>query len=176
MSAERDRAANLLGALGVALYDDLDRTMAQAGSLPLGEATALNLVGHAPGCSIRYVSEALSISHAGAVRMIDRLEERALVQRGPGPDGRTVALRLTSAGRRRWRRQLEARARRLSDLVDGVGADDRHALTEVAERILGALTTDRSSAVRTCRTCDIASCPQDRCPVEGSALLGVPTR
>jgi hypothetical protein len=39
-------------------------------------------------------------------------------------------------------------------------------LERALEGVLGALTTDRTIGDWICRLCEVAACPQDRCPVE----------
>jgi DNA-binding MarR family transcriptional regulator len=159
-----DRLANLLGALGLALTDDLREVVASASGLPPVEAAGLNAVGQAPGCTVRHVSTVLAVTHGGAVRVVDRLAAAGLVERRPGRDPRAVALHLTAAGLARWERQGAARAR-LTALVEALDERVREPLVGATEVLLGALTASPDQAEHVCRLCDQAACPQDRCPV-----------
>jgi DNA-binding MarR family transcriptional regulator len=159
------RLSNLLGALGVALTDDLVTAVAGETGLGLNEAACLNVVGHNDGCSVRYVSNTLGITHPGAVRVVDRLALDGLVERTTGPDRRTVALRLTPAGRLRWEQQRAARGRRLDAVVDQLTRAQRAAALSAIETLLATLTTSALQAERVCRFCDESACPQHQCPV-----------
>jgi MarR family transcriptional regulator, negative regulator of the multidrug operon emrRAB len=160
-----DRLANLLGALGVALTDDLASTVAAVSELPLTDAACLNVVAHADGCSIRHLSDTVAISHPGTVRLVDRLEAAGLLARGPGPDARTIGVHLTAAGSRLWRRQRDARGERLDEAVASLTPKQRADAVSIVESLLTALTTNPVQAERLCRFCDETACPQQRCPV-----------
>lgn len=160
-----DRLSNLLGALGVALADDQTATMAAASDLPLTDAACLNVVAHNNMCSLRFLSETLAISHPGTVRLVDRLVSAGLVERGAGPDRRTVGVHLTIDGRHRWILQRDSRGRRLDEVIAQLTAQERTAATTVVERLLSVLTSDEAGAERMCRFCDESACPQQRCPV-----------
>jgi DNA-binding MarR family transcriptional regulator len=160
-----DRDSNLLGALGVALYDAMGAAIADASELAVGDAASLNAVGQSPGCSVSAVATVTGLSHAGAVRVVDRLERMGLVRRGPGVDGRTVGLHLSAAGGRRWRRQTAARAELLDRLFASIDPSVRLHVRTAVETMLAELTVDTEQGERLCRLCDEASCPQDECPV-----------
>jgi MarR family transcriptional regulator, negative regulator of the multidrug operon emrRAB len=160
-----DRTANLLGALGLALTDETERVLAASVGLKSVDAAALNVIGQSPGVSIGFISTALDITHAGAVRVVDRLAEVGTVERRAGVDGRTVGLHLTATGRPLWQRQVRARSRFLGRLVDGLAPPQRAALEDVVEQLLATLTSSANQAEQVCRLCDERSCPQDICPV-----------
>ena len=157
----RQRTANLLGALGVALVDAQTREIAMAPT----DAAALNAVGTAPGCSIGDVRLALGITHPGTVRTIDRLVHAGLVERRTGRDGRTVGLQLTAEGEQQWRAQAEARLGWLQATIAKLSTREQADLERVAAKLLAAMTSDYASAERICRLCDESRCPQSRCPV-----------
>ena len=65
---------------------------------------------------------------------------------------------------------MEIRAARESALAEALAvldAGERRALTELNEKLLAGLTSDRASARRICRLCDIEACGHERgiCPV-----------
>jgi len=162
------RKANLLGALAAAIEEDVSRVIASATGLSVIEGSALSIVGKSPGCSIRYLSVVMEMTHPGAVRVVDRLVLAGLLGRGGGPDGRTVGLFLTSEGEQACQRQGRAREARLVELVRsageaGQGFDDR--MVAVVEKWLAMLTRDADHGEHICRLCDESACPQTRCPV-----------
>jgi DNA-binding MarR family transcriptional regulator len=101
--AERSAAAghlrNVLGALAVAATDLLTED-AQASGYHPAEHAAIILVGTADGLSQEDLQRRLGLSQPGTTRLVDRLAARGLLTRAPGPDRRTNALRLTTAGAR----------------------------------------------------------------------------
>jgi DNA-binding MarR family transcriptional regulator len=159
------RAANILGALGIALADTQTAQLAASSGLAPTDAAALNAIGLVPGCSIATVRVALGITHPGTVRTIDRLVSAGLAERRGGVDGRTVGLHLTAEGEQVWLRQSAARLDRLEGIVAQLSRAERADVERVASAILAAVTGDAESAERICRLCDERRCPQDRCPV-----------
>ncbi len=159
------RDANLLGALAVAVSDELDRAAAGAAGLTDTQAAALNVLAHDPGCTIRQLSDVLELTHPGTVRLVDRLQDEGLVERRAGVDARSVALHVTPTGRRVWNRQRHARDARLEELVTSLPRAARTAFRTAAEQLLTELSTEDRRAGTICRLCDRAQCPQGRCPV-----------
>jgi MarR family transcriptional regulator, negative regulator of the multidrug operon emrRAB len=160
-----DRTANLLGALGLAIYDEVTGEVARAVGLPPIDASAINAIGQQPGTSVSFIATVTGLTHAGAVRVVDRLVGNGLVERGAGPDDRTVAVYLTTAGRKVWATQRKARGRHLERLVAQLDPDKLASIDSLLETLLTALTSDERQAEHLCRMCDEASCPQNTCPV-----------
>lgn len=166
------RTANLLGALGLAITDEMDRT---------SEATVLvSLDEFANGWSLQDVRQVLGLTHSGGVRLIDRLAADGLVERRPGASGREVSVRLTPAGRRAAARVRAARAATLAGVLDGITNQERDELTLIVEKLLGNITTRRLAERSTgdppsngwlCRLCDLDACGRTagRCPVAATA-------
>jgi predicted transcriptional regulator len=77
---------------------------------PQPTASALALLAHEPGLSIRTLAISVGLSHAGTVRLVDRLATEGLIERrGHATDGRARSLYLTAAGRRASTKVLNAR-------------------------------------------------------------------
>lgn len=69
---------------------------------------AVRALDHADGPTIGVLAEHLLIRHHSAVGLIDRMEERGLVERVPGvQDRRQVRVRLTEQGEKKLRRLSE---------------------------------------------------------------------
>jgi MarR family transcriptional regulator, negative regulator of the multidrug operon emrRAB len=164
------RVANLIGALGTAIFDAELAAMTTASGLDASEVAALNAIAQSPGCTVTFVATVVDLTHPAAVRIVNRLETAGLVERQPGADGRTVALRLTADGRSRWQRQRRARADLLNRLVAGLPPSAQEALEAAAAAMLSALTTDQRQSEHLCRLCDEASCLPSRCPVTLAVL------
>lgn len=160
------RLANLVGALAIAVSDDLtglaQRTAGVAGRGPAALVSILNV----PGETITELRDALGLTHSGTVRLVDRLAADGLVRREAAGDGRRVALALTDAGREAAHRVLAEREARLAGLLGGLGPASRAALERAAEVVLFELTDTRPDAFRICRLCDGHTCGHpETCPV-----------
>jgi DNA-binding MarR family transcriptional regulator len=123
---------------------------------------------------------AIGLTPSGAVRLVDRLVQVGLVERRPGPDGRSVALVLTSTGKTAARRVLAARSAAVDSLLAGLSPTERASLTNITEKLLGAVTTERlaereqghdPSGGWLCRLCDFDACgrAQGKCPAADTA-------
>ncbi|GAB2703495.1 MarR family winged helix-turn-helix transcriptional regulator [Nocardia thraciensis] len=160
------RLANLLGAVALGVHDRMSEvTQGPAGRSGV-TAAALATVGQYPGLTVEELRRCLGISQPATVRTVDALQARGLLVRGPGPDRRSLALHLTTAGKEHARRVLQARADVLDPLLEELGDAERTALTSVLERVLDRLATSARRGDEICRLCDVGACPPDICPVE----------
>jgi DNA-binding MarR family transcriptional regulator len=168
VSAPGLRTANLLGALSLAITERTDAALRDRAPVAGTDAMALiALRNYADGATLDTLRAGLGLSQPGTVRLVDRLAARGLVERRRSDvDGRALALRLTTAGRRAAARALAARARVTTEFLAALGDDERERLTEILEALLAAHTSDRASARRICRLCDGEACGHPaRCPV-----------
>jgi len=166
-----DRVANLLGALVVGLNDAVGSAMARAAGLDSTGVSALLLVQAHPGLSITELAAALDLTHSGAVRTLERLVDRDLVRRAPGPDRRTRGLYLTGSGDGVAQRALDARRRVLGTALGASAASEQEAFVRALEQVLAALPGTRADAWRICRTCEHAVCRGPACPVGHAVTL-----
>lgn len=164
-----DRSANLLGALATGIQDAVRDALTGEAGMDSTAVAALLAVRERPGQSITQLATALSLTHSGAVRSVDRLTRHDLVARGRGQDGRSRGLVLTPAGQAMTGQILAARRRLLLGLLEGLPPDDRVCFTRAAERLLAQLPGSRADAWRICRTCEHDVCRGPACPV-GSAV------
>lgn len=159
------REANIVGALALALADDIlqsaERNAPEVGSA----AAALTLIGHEPGLSINDLRAGIGLSHPGAVRLVDRLAAAGMVSRSPATDDRrAVALTLTPAGKAACRSIATARQDALARGMAVLNPDERAAFTALAGKMLQGLVRDEDHASSVCRLCDFGRCT--RCPVD----------
>lgn len=161
-----ERTANLLGALALALADALNHEAELRAQHGAAAPAALVTIGFYEGDSIDALARVLNLSHSATVRLVDRLERDALVERRDGPDGRTSALHLTRRGKARMRSILDGRRRVLNDALGPLSSDEHAVLTGLTEKLLSGLTRDRRHADHICRLCDERVCPGETCPVE----------
>src|SRR4051794_18115345 len=153
-----DRVDQLLGVVALAAADRMrEATEAELGHGGAAPAALIHLDAH-PGEPLEGLRVALRISQPGVVRVVDRLVDADLVERRPGPDGRTRALHVTRAGKAAARRIRATRARVLSELTEPLSPGVRHALEPVLDRLAAALADDRPQALAVCRLCDRETC------------------
>jgi DNA-binding MarR family transcriptional regulator len=171
MTESYAKAANLLGALALAVSDGIrEATEQQVDGLAGSEPAALVTLAHCPGQSVRALARTLRLTHSGAVRLADRLVADGLACRVSAGPGRTLALHLTEPGRLAASRVLARRQAAVERLVSRLEPDQAAALERLAGWLLAALTTDRASAHRLCRLCDEPLCERDGgCPVDQAA-------
>ena len=162
------RAANLAGSGALAIADRMRTAVAEAAGLEgSGPAALVALDLYGEGDGVDTLARALSLTHSGAVRLVDQLVARGLVPREPSPrDRRAVALRLTPAGRRAAERVAVARHAALADLLAPLSPSERERLGDLLGRVVAGLTHGVEDARRVCRLCDADACGHpDRCPV-----------
>jgi DNA-binding MarR family transcriptional regulator len=169
------REDNLLAALALAVSDRIELAVARATGLE-GRAPAALLTLDSPGATatVYGLATALKLTHSGTVRLVDRLAERRLVKRHPGSDRRSVELTLTPEGRRTVTRTRAARADAVIDLLEVLTDDQRAALTDIQEVVLGAIEEHSTELPWVCRLCDRYACRHGRrgCPVEEATRRG----
>lgn len=156
---------NLFAALAQGVTDRVKGVIFEA--FPSGgeTAAAVVVIGHQPGMSIDQVSKILRLSHAGAVRLIDRLIGQGLVVKiTSAADRRMMHLHLTAAGNQEREKLLALRNASVAELLKGVSLADQELLERLSESILSRLPCDALSALTTCRFCDEKKCLS--CPME----------
>lgn len=159
------RARNVFGAIVLAFADEIVRAASSPAPEEGPAASALVLLGHEPGLSIRTLAAGVRLSHAGTVRLIDRLEADGLVERRPhAMDGRMRSLHLTATGETACAAVLAARDDVLSRGLAALTPDELSTLGALSERMLRAALRDEDHAYRICRLCDYGGCRQ--CPVD----------
>jgi MarR family transcriptional repressor of emrRAB len=175
------RLTNLVGALTLALTDRMreatEGAAGNAAAAPSALVALYEFLGHG---SMDQLRRAVGLTPSGAVRLVDRLVQQGYAERQPGSDGRSVALVLTPRGRGAARRVLAARAAALESTLVALSPAERKSLTEISERLLGAVVRQRladreqghdPSGGWLCRLCDVDACGrrQGACPAAKSA-------
>jgi DNA-binding MarR family transcriptional regulator len=167
------RAANLLGALALALTDRTFAAATEAGTD--GSASdaivlsALNQFLDRP--TIDLVRRMLGLTSSGAVRLVNRLERSGLVRRESAEDGRATTVLLTRAGRRAARRVCDARTESLKAAIAVLSPEDRRAFEELVARVLVGMRRGPESVRWICRFCDLDACGwrDGRCPLRNAS-------
>ena len=180
------RDGNVLGALSLAVADQMSDAVAAAADQSLTAAAALSALEHfADGCSVDRLRRILGLTSSGTVRLVDRLVAAGDVRRRQGPDGRTTSIELTAAGRRAARRVTAARGSVLEDALRDLSPAERDDLDRLAARVLegvvrGKLARDAGgeSMRWICRLCDLHACgrAEGRCPAAAAAAAAAAAR
>jgi MarR family transcriptional repressor of emrRAB len=163
---ERQRLANLLGALSLSITDAVARSIEEAEGAYGSDTFALVLLQHAETLRSDVLSRQLRLAQSSTVRLVDRMEREGLVRRTSGADRRTVWISLTARGRRAAERVLVVRQDVLQELVERLSEDEQAALHSIAAKLLTELTVDLASGEQNCRLCDEDACCLADCPVE----------
>jgi DNA-binding MarR family transcriptional regulator len=168
------QAANLLGALVLALSDRLAAAVTEAAGLAENDAIALSALHHfLESPRVDLLASALGLSSSGTVRVVDRLEEAGLARRTTAVDGRVTSVALTASGRRRARAVTRARAELMEEALAALTPVERRQFGELAGTLLAELIRPPGATRWTCRLCDVVACgrPRSRCPVYEAARL-----
>ncbi len=166
------RAANLLGALALAVTDRCVHAAGEASGHAESDAVALSALDQfLGGTSIDRLASVVGLSQSGAVRLVNRLELEGLLQRGPGLDGRVTSVLPTPAGRRAARRIEATRLRLLAEALEPLDPTEQAALAALAGKVLVGMMREPGATRWTCRLCDLAACGRrsGHCPVEQAA-------
>jgi MarR family transcriptional regulator, negative regulator of the multidrug operon emrRAB len=159
------RDVNVIGAWALAVADAIREAAERVTGMAGGAPAALVAIVADPGISIDQLRNLLSLTHPGAVRLVDRLVDKGWVTRRPGT-GRTVRLLPTPAGRRTERRLATARDHAVATMHEPLPQAQRHALASIIDPVLATATHDEADLRRLCRLCDRAGCTP--CPVADS--------
>lgn len=159
------RANNLLGALIISVNDSIRAATHSVLEMQGETAAAIVTIGNNPGQSILWLSKALRLSHPGTVRLLGKLVDDSMVERGrTATDGRTAALHLTPKGKQRMASILRARRKGIDGALDALSAAEQRQLCELIERMLAKMSSEEN-ADSICRLCEERVCPQTTCPV-----------
>ena len=168
---EIEAAKSCFGALALAVASSI--ADASAAHSPNGPgAEAMLRLRYEPGLSIGDLASRIGRSHAGTVRLVDRLEKRHLVERRrEKSDKRTRFIHLTDSGERAADALLEAREQLISECLAPLSPDDLIILGVLSERILRANGLDKARSVLL-----LAQLRQDRASAEQSTVAALTTK
>jgi DNA-binding MarR family transcriptional regulator len=163
MDGPRNR--NIFGAFALMVSDDIVRATSSRAPEAGPTASALALLAHEPGLSIRTLAIGVGLSRAGTVRLVDRLAAEGLIERrGHATDGRARSLYLTAAGRRASTKVLNARDQIIAEGLSVLSNEELVILGVLSERVLRARLQSLEHAYRVCRLCCHDAC--DDCPID----------
>jgi DNA-binding MarR family transcriptional regulator len=162
------QAANLLGALALALSDRLEGAVTDAAGLAESDAVTLSALHHfLDSPSVDLLAQVLGLSSSGAVRLLDRLEDAGVARRSTAADGRVTSVALTASGRRRAKAVTQARTELMEQALGALTPAERRQFGDLAGKILAGLIRPPGATRWTCRLCDVVACgrPDGHCPV-----------
>jgi len=119
----------------VAVFQHFAETMGEADITP-GQFGVLSVIAGNPGLSQTQLGNALGIDRSTVVAVIDRLEARGLVTRGPAPrDRRSHALRLSPEGTQLLRKLEDIVRAHERHIGRKLSAEDQRLLIRLLDRI-----------------------------------------
>ena len=166
------RAANVLGALALAIADRTSNEIAAAAGQSDSAAAALSALYHfLDRPTLDRLRLVLGLTPSGAVRLIDRLSEAGLVTREAGDDGRSRSVVLTTEGRQLAERISSARAEAVGTALQGLSAHDVTTLESLMERMMAGIVNAKEGGAWICRLCDMRACERaaGHCPAANAA-------
>jgi DNA-binding MarR family transcriptional regulator len=168
---------NVLGALSLVITDlTAHAAAAEAGQSVSGAAALSALQQFLDRPTLDQLRRVLGLTPSGAVRLVDRLADAGLVERGPGDDKRSRAVVLTEAGRRAAERIAAVRADLLAGFLADLSPGERQDLHALLSRIMSNVVRAKEGGAWICRLCDLAACgrPAGRCPAATAAAAKYP--
>lgn len=167
MDGLRDR--NVFGAFALMIGDDIVRASSSRAPEAGPAASALALLAHKPGLSIRVLAVGVGLSHAGTVRLVDRLAAEGLIERREhSTDGRTRSLYLTATGKVASDAVLASRDQVIAEGLSILDPDEQKILCDIAERVLRNRLESLEQSYRICRLCCYEGCTN--CPIDAELL------
>lgn len=163
MSFMIDRTANLLGAVGLAVANRIEKTAYEIINHSGETPAALVIIGYGLGPSNDELRRVLGLSHPGTVRLVDRLVADGLVERRSGRDKRAIALHLTKKGHSAREKLLQGRLATIRPLLTPLTGSEQEALAAVLHKVLSSMQADDLERCRLCRLCDDRVC--NDCPI-----------
>lgn len=106
------------------------------------KVTALALVRAQPGLDQSALGRALSINRASAMKLVNLLEERGLVERRPGRNLRSHALHLTIEGEAQLRDMIGRLRASEAPLLATLSKAERETLLRLLHRLHAPLSSD----------------------------------
>lgn len=164
--------ANVLGALSLVITDLTAQAVAAAAGQSVSAAAALSALHQfLDRPTLDQLRRVLGLTPSGAVRLVDRVADAGLVERGPGGDGRSRSVVLTPAGQRAAERIAAARAELLAGVLADLSPSDRQDLRDLLSRIMAAVVRAKDGGAWICRLCDLNACgrPSGKCPAATAA-------
>jgi MarR family transcriptional repressor of emrRAB len=164
-----DQLANVFGAMALSLVTDMVNVLEDSKLQSASHCAAVMVIVQQPGLSIDKLRKVLQLSHSGTVRVVDRLVAVGLAIREAGPDGRTVRLSATRAGRKEFEAISERRLERLKIALKTLTLEEKRQAGVISAKLLCGSASTVFEAQHICRLCYQSVCVQrGGCPVADS--------
>jgi DNA-binding MarR family transcriptional regulator len=161
--------SNLTGAFATYISTAIETNVSELGGRSLNHEAALVTIYNHPNDTIDSLSKVLWLTHSGAVRLVNTLEEQGLVKRLKSPeDARAVILATTSEGDKRVENILEQREKAIENVFKHFDSRQKQEFISLLGIAMKGLTQERLEARRICRLCNEGVCRKVGCPVEQS--------
>lgn len=161
--------SNLIGVFATTVSTAIASKVSTLGGRSLNHEAALVAIHNHPDETIDVLSKVLALTHSGAVRLINALEQEGLVARHKSTqDSRAVVLRVTQHGSERVKDILQKRAIATLKVIEHLSDDQKQNFAKLLEMVMENLTDKKIEARRVCRLCDEGVCRKLGCPVEKS--------
>jgi MarR family transcriptional regulator, negative regulator of the multidrug operon emrRAB len=161
----RLRTANLLAAFAGDIAERVEAELKTHPNQTDSSVAALNIMSFWDGITNAELAKALKLSHTAAVRLVDKLESRGLVEARNGEDRRATYLHLTRAGEKAAQPTLIARCAAVDGYLGVLSAAEQDQLALLLEKLIRPLATDDLAVSHFCRLCDFTACSTDQCPM-----------
>lgn len=135
-----------------------DRALAGAPcqDLSLSQWSAVLFIQRHDNCAIRELAEGLQVSHPAAVKLVERLVRKNLIERHESPtDRRVVQLQLNAEGRNCADYVRDSRAQALERIIAQMEAADAERLRTGLQAFLKAALVDSSIVDAVCLHCGV---------------------
>jgi DNA-binding MarR family transcriptional regulator len=143
---EAQRLLDLLNALGSTTFRQLLWQRASELDLTYAQSQVLFHVADHLGCHMGDVAKAFGVTLPAVTHIVDRLEEKQLLQRSDHPaDRRVYVLELTRAGRALVQELHGLQMRGLEGVLRRMSADDRQRVIKGLEALVDAATEAATS-------------------------------
>jgi len=165
-----DHAANLFGALALAVTDRMFDAVGESGESGTTAVALSALYQFLDHPTVDLLRRVLGLTSSGAVRLVDRLESSGWVQRVDAEDGRATAVRLTAGGRRIAKRVSDARTTALKQALSTLSPADTREFERLVSLVLVGLKRGPGAVRWLCRFCDMDACgwADGHCPVRNA--------
>ncbi|MCF6411507.1 MarR family winged helix-turn-helix transcriptional regulator [Pseudalkalibacillus salsuginis] len=160
------RLTNLLNAFATILTDKTQGL--SKNELLLGDNVmpALVTIYHYPYQSVDFLSRALSLSHSGTVRLVNKIVEKEMIAKQKGEDHRNIQLVVTTKGEEQIQQFFEKREVLFKHGIDMLNDEEKKWLESILEKILSTQANHLEQTRVICRLCNADACLHNNdCPV-----------
>jgi DNA-binding MarR family transcriptional regulator len=174
LSSTERAAANLLGALALAINDQAAESVFKVTGQSESAAAALSaLCQFLDRPTLDELCQVLGLTPSGAVRLVDRLSAAGLVVREAGADGRSRSIALTARGRRVGLAVASEREAYLDRVIADLSSDEQSNLHSLLGRVMSNVVYGKEDGAWVCRLCDLEACgrPAGQCPAANAASV-----